>query len=134
MAKIRSFLSTADKEILIRAIVSSRLDYCYTLLSGLSGASTKMVPYYTILIFTSLAFYPNQIRLQVASMMTYKFVNCLPPSYLSDLIIPHIQPVFFAWGKKKKKKASKLTLSYHAPFLSNNFPVNIRQSGSAESF
>ena len=41
IAKIRSFLSTADAEILIHAFVSSRLDHCNAFFSGLSHESTK---------------------------------------------------------------------------------------------
>ena len=41
ITKIRSFLSTADAEILIHDFVSSRLDYCNALFSGLPHESTK---------------------------------------------------------------------------------------------
>ena len=41
IAKIRSFLSTVDAEILIHDFVSPRLDYCNALFSGLPRESTK---------------------------------------------------------------------------------------------
>ena len=41
IAKIRSFLSTVDAEILIHTFVLSRLDYCYALFSGLLCVRNK---------------------------------------------------------------------------------------------
>jgi hypothetical protein len=41
IAKIRTMLSAADAETLIHAFISSRLDYCNSLFSGLPNSTTK---------------------------------------------------------------------------------------------
>ncbi len=63
-------------------------------------------------------------------------------SYLSDLVkpyipirVPHSQNIgLLCVPRLKKKSAGRRAFSYHAPFLWNNLPADIRQSDSVEAF
>ena len=107
IAKIRSFLSTADAEILIHASISSRLDYCNALFSSLLCESTKSLQMVqnaaaTVLtrsrkfdhitpILASLHWLPVHIRSDYkVLLMTYKTVHSTAVVQTSDLITPYI--------------------------------------------
>ena len=159
IAKIRSSLSMANAEILIHAFVSSRLDYCNVLLSGLPRSSTRslqMVQNTAARILTktrkfdhitpvlaSLHWLPVHVRSDFkVLLMIYKIVNGYSPSYLSDLLKSytptrtlHSQNTeLLSVPRVKKKSAGERAFSYRAPFLWNNLPIDIRQSDSVEVF
>ena len=159
IAKIRSSLSMADAEILIHAFVSSRLDYCNALLSGLPRSSTRslqMVQNTAARILTktrkfdhitpvlaSLHWLPIHVRSDFkVLLMTYKIVNGYSPSYLSDLLKSYTptrtlrsqNTGLLSVPRVKKKSAGERAFSYRAPFLWNNLPIDIRQSDSVEVF
>uniref|UniRef100_A0A4W6D5N5 Reverse transcriptase domain-containing protein n=1 Tax=Lates calcarifer TaxID=8187 RepID=A0A4W6D5N5_LATCA len=159
IARIRSFLSMADAEILVHAFVSSRLDYCNVLLSGLPRTSTKSLQMvqnaaarmltrsrrfdHITPVLASLHWLPVHVRSDFkVLLMTYKILNGLAPSYLSDLLNPYIpsralrsqSAGLLSVPRVKKKSAGCRAFSYRAPFLWNNLPSDIRQAESVEAF
>uniref|UniRef100_A0A671Y9A2 Reverse transcriptase domain-containing protein n=1 Tax=Sparus aurata TaxID=8175 RepID=A0A671Y9A2_SPAAU len=160
IAKIRSFLSTADAEILIHAFVSSRLDYCNASgLSGLPCESTKSLQmvqnaaarvltrtrtfYHITPILASLHWLPVHLRSDFkVLLMTYKTVHSIAPSYMSDLITPYIptralrseNSGLLMVPRIKKKSAGCRAFSYRAAFLWNNLPADLRPAGSVDAF
>ena len=159
IAKIRSFLSTADAEILIHAFVLSRLDYCNALFSGLPRESTKSLQMvqnaaarvltrtrkfdHITPILASLHCLPLLLRSDFkVLLMTYKTEHSIAPSYMSDLFTPYIPTQalrsqnsgLLMVPRIKKKSAGCKAFSYRAPFLWNNLPADIRQSGSVDAF
>ena len=96
-------LSMGDAETLIHAFVSSRLDYCNILFSGLPNSSLKSVQLvqnaaarirtktrkfdHITPILSSLHWLPIQARSDIkVLLLTYKTLHGLAPLYLSDLI------------------------------------------------
>ncbi|XP_068191806.1 uncharacterized protein [Antennarius striatus] len=159
ISKIRSSLAMADAEILIHAFVSSRLDYCNVLLSGLPRSRTRglqMVQNTAARILTktrkfdhitpvlaALHWLPIHVRSDFkVLLLTYKSLNGLAPTYLSDLVKPYTptralrsqNTGLLCVPRFKKKSAGQRAFSYRAPFLWNNLPINIRQSESVNVF
>ncbi|KAF7646093.1 hypothetical protein LDENG_00193770, partial [Lucifuga dentata] len=106
IAKIRPILSLRDAETVIHAFVSSRLDYCNVLLSGLPNYAirslqlvqnaaarilTKTRKYDHITpVLASLRWLPVQARADFkVLLLTYKALHGLAPPYLSELLTPY---------------------------------------------
>ena len=158
ISKIRPLLSAADAEILIHAFVSSRLDYCNVLFSGLPLCSTKRLQLvqnaaariltrtkkydHITPVLISLHWLPIQARSDFkVLLLTYKCLHGLAPLYLSEIIIPYIptralrsQDGNFLTVPKIKKKAGSRAFSYRAPHLWNQLPLLVRQAGSIDIF
>ncbi|XP_054865229.1 uncharacterized protein LOC129348587 [Amphiprion ocellaris] len=106
IVKIRNILSQSDAEKLVHAFVTSRLDYCNSLLSGCPNSSLKHLQLIqnaaarvlTIVskrdhispILVSLHWLPVKCRIEFKILLlTYKALNNQSPSYLKDLIVPY---------------------------------------------
>ena len=107
IAQIRSILSQGDAEKLVHAFVTSRLDYCNSLLSGcpnylltnlqlVQNAAARILTRITkrdqiSLVLASLYWLPVKSRIDFRILLlTYKALNGLSPLYLQDLIVPYI--------------------------------------------
>ena len=159
IAKIRPMLSTADAETLIHAFISSRLDYCNALFSGLPSSTTKSLQLvqnaaarlltrtrkfdHITPILTSLHWLPINARSDFkVLLLTYKTLHGSAPSYLKDLIIPYCpsRPLrssgvgLLSIPKVNKKSAGNRAFSYRAPFLWNSLPPAIREANSPDIF
>ncbi|KAL3999372.1 hypothetical protein ACER0C_007143 [Sarotherodon galilaeus] len=147
IARIRQVLSNDTAEILVHAFVSSRIDYCNALFSGLPKKSFKglqMVQNAAARILTrtgkfehispvlySLHWLPCPVRADFkVLLLTYKALNGLAPSYLSDLLHRYLPSL----PKARKKKIGERAFSFRAPFLWNNLPQDVRQACSVEVF
>uniref|UniRef100_A0A3P8RUL5 Reverse transcriptase domain-containing protein n=1 Tax=Amphiprion percula TaxID=161767 RepID=A0A3P8RUL5_AMPPE len=104
--KIRNILSQSDAEKLIHAFVTSRLDYCNSLLSGCPKSSLRHLQLiqnaaarvltgvnkrdHISPILASLHWLPVKSRIEFKILLlTYKALNNQSPSYLKDLIVPY---------------------------------------------
>ncbi|XP_051799606.1 uncharacterized protein LOC127532288 [Acanthochromis polyacanthus] len=106
IVKIRNILSQSDAEKLVHAFVTSRLDYCNSLLSGCPNSSLKHLQLiqnaaarvltgvskrdHISPILASLHWLPVKSRIEFKILLlTYKALNNQSPSYLKDLIVPY---------------------------------------------
>uniref|UniRef100_A0A3B1JSL1 Reverse transcriptase domain-containing protein n=1 Tax=Astyanax mexicanus TaxID=7994 RepID=A0A3B1JSL1_ASTMX len=106
IAKIRRSLTQSTAEILLHAFISSRLDYCNSLLAGISSSSIhklQMVQNAAARLLThtrthehitpvlqNLHWLPVKYRIQFKILLlTYKALNNLAPPYLSNLLLPY---------------------------------------------
>ena len=106
IVKIRNILSQSDAEKLVHAFVSSRLDYCNSLLSGCPNSSLKSLQLiqnaaaraltgiskrdHITPVLASLHWLPLKSRIEFKILLlTYKALKGLAPSYLKDLIVPY---------------------------------------------
>ena len=159
ISRIRKFLSAECTEILVHAFVSSRLDYCNSLLHGspkhvlqklqraqntaarlikLSSKYNHITPH-----LMGLHWLPIEYRIQFKILLlTYKTLNGLAPSYLSDLLQRYapvrnlrsssailLQPKRFCLASYGCR-----AFSVSPPELWNRLPLNIKLSSSTDKF
>ena len=107
IAKIRKFISFKNCETLIHAFVTSKLDYCNSLLSGLSQNQIQRLQYvqnsaarlltgtrkYDSItpILRELHWLPVAERIHFKILLlTFKSLNDMAPFYLRELLSPYI--------------------------------------------
>ena len=108
IARIRDFMSKHDLEKLIHAFISSRLDYCNSLFSGLPKKALKQLQLiqnsaarvltrtrksdHITPVLKSLHWLPVCQRIDFKILLlVYKSLNGLAPIYISELL-PHYEP------------------------------------------
>ena len=106
ITKIRRILSKTDAEKRIHAFVTSRLDYCNSLLSGCPNKSIKTLQLiqnaaarvltgtrnrdHISPVLASLHWLPVKFRIEFKILLlTYKALHGQAPSYLKELIVPY---------------------------------------------
>uniref|UniRef100_A0A8C7WRW4 Reverse transcriptase domain-containing protein n=1 Tax=Oryzias sinensis TaxID=183150 RepID=A0A8C7WRW4_9TELE len=106
ISKIKNIVSKPDLEILIHAFVSSRLDYCNGLLTGLSKRAVKQLQYiqnaaarvltrtrkydHISPVLRSLHWLPVPQRIDFkAALLVYKSLHGRAPKYISDMLVPY---------------------------------------------
>ena len=159
IAKIRQILSTPDAETLVHAFITSRIDYCNALFSGLPSTATnglRLVQNAAARILTrqkkfdhitptliALHWLPIQARADFKTLLlTYKTLNGLAPSYLSSLISKYIpsRPLRSQNSGKltvttyNKRSVGGRAFTHRAPFLWNALPQGVRDSNSIDIF
>ena len=159
IAKIRHILSQKDAETLIHAFITSRLDYCNSLLSGCSASRLKTLQHiqnsaariltrtkkwnHITPVLASLHWLPIRERIEFkVLLLTYKVVNNLAPSYLKELLVPYVPSRtlrsrgagLLAIPRIKKHRTGARAFSHQAPLLWNRLPLAIRQAESLEIF
>ena len=152
IAKVRHILSQNDAEKLVHAFVTSRLDYCNSLLAGCPSKSLKslqLIQNAAARILTgarrrdhitpsleSLHWLPVRYRIEFKILLlTYKALNSLAPLYLEELIVPRktarsvrSQYVNMLEVPKKipKARSGARAFKYQAPQLWNLLPASVR--------
>uniref|UniRef100_A0A3B3CPF8 Reverse transcriptase domain-containing protein n=1 Tax=Oryzias melastigma TaxID=30732 RepID=A0A3B3CPF8_ORYME len=109
IARVRPFLSRASAEILIHAFITSRIDYCNALLSGVKKTTLNRVQLvqnsaarlltrtrkreHITPILKSLHWLPVSYRIDFKILLiVYKSVHGLSPSFISDLLLAYEPP------------------------------------------
>ena len=159
IAKIRHMLPQNDAEKLVHAFVSSRLDYCNSLLSGCPNKSLKTLQLiqnaaarvltgtrkreHITPILASLHWLPVKSRIEFKILLlTYKTLNGQAPSYLKELIIPYYptgtlrsqDAGLLVVPRVSKSKMGARAFSYQAPLLWNQIPVWVREADTLCTF
>ncbi|XP_065809412.1 uncharacterized protein, partial [Labrus bergylta] len=153
ISKIRNILSQNDAEKLVHAFVTSRLDYCNSLLSGCSGKSLKTLQLvqnaaarvltrtrkwdHITPVLASLHWLPIQSRIEFKILLlTYKALNGQAPSHLKELLVP-----YYPSRALRSRSAGLLVVptvskcimggkafSYRAPLLWNCLSAGVREA------
>ena len=159
IAKIRHILSQNDAEKLVHAFVTSRLDYCNSLLSGCSNKSIKTLQLiqnaaarlltrtrkreHISPVLASLHWLPVKSRIEFKILLlTYKALNGQAPSYLNELLIPYYptRPLrsqtagLLVVPRVSKSRMGARAFSYQAPLLWNQLPGQVREVDTLSRF
>ena len=161
IAKVRLFLSQADTEKLIHCFISSRLDYCNALLSGLPKKSigrlqlvqnaaarvltkTKRRVHITP-VLKSLHWLPISFRIDFkVLLLAFKSFNGNAPAYISSMLPKYVPGRALRSSSEgllqtpqtmpQTKTFGEAAFSYYAPALWNSLPRDLRMSGSVDIF
>ena len=107
IAKLRSFVSHSDLEMIIHAFVSSRLDYCNSVLTCLNKTSLDRLQFiqntaarlltrsnrrcHITPVLASLHWLPVVFRVQFKVLvLTFRALHGQAPAYLTDLLKPYV--------------------------------------------
>jgi len=158
LGKLRKFLNKDAATKVTHAFVTSRLDYCNSLLHGISKSlsdklqrvlntaarivtRTKIRNHITP-VLKSLHWLPVVQRCSFkTALLTFKILHGMAPSYLSDLI-KYYFPVrnlrsesdILLEVPKCKSSSSSRAFAFAAPTLWNSLPYEIRTCTSIDSF
>jgi hypothetical protein len=159
MAKIRKHFSYKSFETLIHAFVTSRLDYCNSLLTGASQKDIKKLQllqnYSARMLFNKrkhdhvtpllkrLHWLPIQERIVFKTMvLTYKSINALAPPYMSSLIqkyfpkknLRSLDAKLLQVPRANTRGFGDRAFSIFAPIEWNNLPTNIKRAPTLSRF
>ncbi|XP_072251171.1 uncharacterized protein [Leuresthes tenuis] len=159
IAKIRNILSQGDAEKLVHAFVTSRLDYCNSLLLGCPTYSLKSLQLiqnaaarvlmrtnrrdHVSPVLASLHWLPVKFRIEFKILLlTYKALTDRTPSYLKDLIVQYFPnralrsqtAGLLVVPRVSKSRMGGRAFSYQAPLLWNKLPVNVREADTLSTF
>ena len=159
--RIRKFLSKETAKILVNAFITSRLDYCNSLLYGLpathlnklqrvQNASARLIcnvsryDHITPTLY-QLHWLPIKFRIDFKILLiTYKAIHGLAPDYLTELISIKTPTRYNLRTSnelllqrpiiKTKVTLGDRSFQLAAPFLWNGLPAQIRHADSVRSF
>ena len=159
IAKVRHMLSLKDAEKLVHAFVTSRLDYCNSLLSGCSNKSLKPLQLvqnaaarlltetkkrdHISPVLASLHWLPVKSRIEFKILLlTYKALNDQAPSYLKELIVPYVparalrsqNAGLLVVPRICKSRMGGRAFNYQAPLLWNLLPDSVRGADTLSTF
>ena len=159
IGSIRKYLTGDIASKVIHAFITSRLDYCNSLLYGLPDKlifRLKKVQYTAVRIITlcnpndhitrhlkALHWLPVRLRIKFKLLLvTYKIMNGLAPSYLSELLLPcelHRELRSSCMGNLEIPRTRTVTygdraFSAVAPRLWNELPLEIRNAQTVTIF
>ena len=158
ISAIRKCLTKDATEKLIHAFISSKLDFCNSLLVNLpaqlisklqrvQNAAARIITgtprrEHITPILQQLHWLPVQQRIDFKTLLlTWKAANAEAPVYLQNLIQPYQPSRNLRSGNDGllvqpivRTNAGKRTFAYAGPVLWNNLPASIRSSNSAKDF
>ena len=156
---IRPLLDDKSAAQLIHSFVTSRLDYCNSLLIGLPGEQisrlqriqnhaarivtrTKKFDHITLVLQT-LHWLPVKLRIEYKILLlTYRTLNNMAPGYLMELLTPYRPPRtlrssqenLLVVPKSKLKTYGDRSFCAAAPKAWNNLPISIRSCQTLGAF
>ena len=156
---LRSHFDKKSFEVIVHAFVTSRLDYCNSLFSGLPSSTlrplTLIQNFAARLIMRRGKFssatpllkelhwlpIPYRIRFKVL-LLTYKALHSLGPSYLTSLLNPRPMVrslrsnnhLLLQVPRSRSVRFGDCSFSVYAPKLWNSLPLCIRLANSVSSF
>ena len=159
IGKIRKYLDRPTVEKLVNATITSRLDYCNSLMFGIpkelisqlqkrqnhvARVITKWRKYDHITpVLVDLHWLPVKQRIDFKILLlTYKALNGLAPAYMRELLIPYSPKRTLRSTENHLLTPPRWRLEYFgkrsfaaaAPTLWNNLPLNIKQAPSVDIF
>ncbi len=157
--KIRPFLTEHAAQLLVQALVISRLDYCNALLAGLppntikplqmiQNAAARLVfnkpkRAHVTPLFVSLNWLPVAARIQFKTLMlAYRTITGSAPSYFHSLLQIYIPSRSLRSASERRlvvpsqrgSKSLSRTFSFTIPGRWNDLPTPIRNAGSLSIF
>lgn len=156
--RIRRYLSLENAKTLANSLVTSRLDYCNSLLFGLPDRDIKRLqrvqnclarvvtksPPLTrsIPLLQSLHWLPVRSRIDYKlCLLTFKTIITSQPSYLRDLLTISVPARSLRHNKGTLLKVPRMktktgTRAFHscAPTLWNSLPLTVRSANSSSTF
>ncbi|XP_074533220.1 uncharacterized protein LOC141796151 [Halichoeres trimaculatus] len=159
IARVRPFLSRANTETLMHAFISSRIDYCNALLSGLPKrniSSLQLLQNSAARVLTktrrrahitpvlkSLHWLPVCFRIDFkVLLMVFKCLRGLGPSYLSELLLPY-EPSrtlrssgtgLLIIPKARTRTYGEASFQHYGPRLWNSLPEDLRAAENVHIF
>ena len=158
IAQIANFLDKPSVQILISSFLFSRLDYCNSLLAGLSAECInklqrfqnraarlilrKSLRDHVTPMLTSLHWLPVKQRIDYKiALFCFKCINNKAPDYFKDLITPYIPPrqlrsanLNLLKAPSARSRVGERAFSIFAPRVWNSFPIHIRNITSENLF
>ena len=151
VARIRYLLSNEDTVSLMHAIVSSRLDYCNSLLYGVNksviqkfqrvqNAAARLISkrkkHESVRdVLIDLHWLPVEQRIIFKLLVfTYKIINNLAPECLNNLISVRSADAFLLNNVYLDSNYGRRSFTYSAPRFWNALPQDIRMATSIEIF
>ncbi len=153
--KIRPFLTEHAAQLLVQALVISRLDYCNVLLAGLPSNTIKPLQMiqnaaarlvfnepkrtHVIPLFISLHWLPVAARIKFKTLMlAFRTTTGPAPSYFHSLLRIYIPSRSLRSASERRlvvpsqrgSKSLSRTFSFTIPGWWNNLPTPIRNAGS----
>ncbi len=157
--KIRPFLTEHAAQLLVQALVISRLDYCNALLAGLPSNTIKPLQMiqnaaarlvfnepkraHVTPLFVSLHWLPVAARIQFKTLMlAYRTITGSAPTYFHSLLQTYIPSRSLRSASERRlvvpsqrgSKSLSRTFSFTAPGRWNDLPTPIRNAGSMSFF
>ena len=151
VGRIRNLLSIKQTELLVHAVVSSRLDYCNVLLLGVNKEVIQMfqkvqnagarlvarIPKFKSVRNTLIDLHWLRVEARVIFkllLFVFKCVNGLAPSTISDLITVQNPETVLLKESNLQTKYGHRSFSYCAPKYWNCLPLNLRQTRNVTGF
>ncbi len=157
--KIRPFLTEHAAQLLVQALVISRLDYCNALLAGLPSNTIKPLQMiqnaaarlvfnepkraHVTPLFVSLHWLPVAARIQFKTLMlAYRTTTGSAPTYFHSLLRTYIPSRSLRSASERRlvvpsqrgSKSLSRTFSFTVPGRWNDLPTPIRNAGSLSIF
>ena len=159
IAKIRPYIDTKASQTLASSFILSRLDYCNSLLSGITQERIKKLQRvqnsaarlivkarkksHITPILKELHWLPIYLRIDFkTALFCYKALNGLAPEYIKDLIVEHKpERQMRSCGKKLLVEQKMRLVTYGdrafsacGPRIWNSLPIEIRMSPTVTVF
>ena len=159
IAKVRPFINQNDAEKLIHAFISSRLDYCNALFTGLPKKTTERLQLiqnsaarlltktkrreHISPVLATLHWLPVTFRIDFKVLfLTYKALHGQGPSYIANSLINYTpartlrssNAGLLEVTRSSHKKIGDSAFVNYAPKLWNKLPINIREANTLDIF